>query len=248
MTHCSQLDRRLPGQLQALYLVGSLALGDFIAGQSDMDFIAVLDGVMDLQGLATMHAGLAHDFPELDCDGIYLRPGELSAPPGGVGVEARAGRINPSSAAERHPVTWLVLADAGIPLRGPMPDSSWIAADRKAARAHSHQNFTTYWHPWLEQRRQGPTADALLSDEAVVWACLGIARLQATIATGQVPSKSGAGEYALKAFPRHQKIITEALRLRQAGAASPLYTAPQERRRDLIAFMDAVLATPSQLL
>lgn len=235
----AELDDLLPGQLQAFYLVGSLALDDFIAGQSDIDFVAVIDGEANLDALARLHAELSADFPDIDCDGIYLRPGELSAPPSGSGVEARGGRIDPASAAERHPVTWLILADAGITLRGPAPRTSWIAADRTAVMAYSKANLSSYWQPWLEQRRNDP--QALLDDDAVVWGSLGIARLHATIATGQVPSKSGAGNQALTSFPEHRRIIQEALRLRRHPTTPSFYATPQERREHLIAFMHAVL-------
>jgi len=239
------LDTQLPGQLEAFYLVGSIAHGDYREGQSDVDFVAVLAEPVDLSALATAHAELARAFPGRDCDGIYLRPGELSQPPCGQGIEVRAGKVNSTSVDERHPVVWLILADSGIALRGRVPDASWIASDRAAAIVYSQANLQSYWRRWVEKRRLliSPAGALLLTDFAIAWGCLGIARLHATIVTGSVPSKSGAGEYALTAFPDHARIITEALRLRRAPAAPSPYRSPLTRRRDLILFMDAVLAT-----
>lgn len=242
------LDTRLPGQLEALYLVGSVALGDYRPGQSDVDFVAVLaDPPADhASALADIHAALARDCPAIDCDGIYLRVGELSVAPAGHGVEARAGKIDPHSAAERHPVTWLILAEAGIALRGRAPSPGWIAADPLAAAAYSRDNLERYWRPWLEARRSLLSRQglSLLSSDTVVWGCLGLARLAATIATGSVPSKSGAGEWARKAFPQHARILDESLRLRQGESSASSYRSPLTRKRDLIAFMQAVLARP----
>lgn len=239
------LDARLPGQLEAFYLVGSLALGDYRAGSSDIDFVAVLAGSHDAAMLAQIHAGLAREHPGIDCDGIYLRPGELSASPGGSGIEARAGAIDPHSTAERHAVTWLTLADAGIALRGPAPDALWIAADRDAAIRHSRANLEDYWRPWLDRRRRllSSAGLTLLQSDTVTWGGLGIARLHATIATARAPSKSSAGEYALRAFPGHARIIVESLRLRREPSRPSTYHSPFTRRRDAIAFMDAVLAS-----
>jgi len=240
------LDARLPGRLEAFYLVGSIAQGDFREGQSDVDFVAVLAEPHDAAILAAIHADLARDVSGLDCDGIYLRPGELAAPPSGTGICLRAGRLDPLSADERHAVTWLLLADSGIALRGRAPDHRWVAADRNAAIAHSRDNLERYWRPWLHRRRLllSPAGLSLLREEAVAWGCLGIARLHATIAQGRVPSKSGAGEYALRAFPDHARITTEALRIRIYPVSPTGYGSVLTRRRELIAFMDAVLDDP----
>ncbi len=238
------LDRRLPGQLEAFYLVGSIALGDYQEGWSDIDFIAGLANEPDPAVLISIHAELARVHPAPHCDGIYLRPGELSAPADGTGLELRDGRPYLQSTGERHAVTWLILADAGIALRGRRPDHDWIMADRDAATRHSRDNLETYWRNWLELRRRLISRGGLtlLSDEAIAWGALGIARLHATIATGRVPSKSGTGHYGLSAFPEHARIIGEALHLRSASAAPSLYRSPFQRRHDLIAFMDAVLS------
>lgn len=237
------LDEALPGQLEAFYLVGSGAQGDYQDGQSDVDFVAVLAEPMDLVALTSAHANLAHAFPGLDCDGIYLRPGELSEPPAGDGIAARAGRLNPKSSEERHPVVWLLLADDGIALRGRAPDASWIAVDRAAVVTYSRANLESYWRPWLEARRRLVSTGGalLLTDDAIVWGALGVARVQATVATGRVPSKSAAAAHALVAFPEHARIIAEALRLRTDPVAPAGYRSPLSRRRDLIAFMDAVI-------
>ena len=237
------LDAVLPGQLEAFYLVGSAAQGDYQDGRSDVDFVAVLAEPMDLAALTSAHADLAHAFAGLDCDGIYLRPGELSEPPAGAGIAARAGKLNPKSDEERHPVVWMLLADNGIALRGRAPDASWIAVDRVAAALYSRTNLESYWRPWLETRRRlvSTNGTSLLNDDATVWGALGVARIHATIATGRVPSKSAAAAHALVAFPEHARIIAEALRLRTDPAAPAGYRSPLSRRRDLIAFMDAVI-------
>jgi hypothetical protein len=239
----ARLDERLPGRLDAFYLVGSIAMGDYQEGRSDIDFVAVLAGPLDISALAEIHAALARDYPDVHCDGIYLQPGELSAPPAGSGVEVRQGRVDAQSRGERHAVTWLTLADAGIALRGRVPDACWIAADRVAAIGHSERNLEDYWAPWLEVRRRLLSSGgmALLRGDTVAWGCLGIARLHATIATTRVLSKSGAGEYALTAFPHHAPIIVESLRLRREPSSASAYHSLLARRRDAIAFMDAVL-------
>lgn len=243
------IDAHLPGQLDAFYLTGSVAQGDYRDGLSDIDFVAVLGAPPETATLSTIHADLAHRHRRPDCDGIYLLPGELSAAPAGAGISVRGGRVRAPSADERHPVAWLMLADHGIALRGRQPDSRWIATDRAAAIAYSRENMQIYWRNWLDTRRRlaSVAGMALLSDEAVSWGALGVARLHATIRTGTVPSKSGAAEYALSTFPDHARIIGESLRLRTDPASRSGYGTPLARRRELIAYMDVVIGSGGSL-
>ncbi|WP_197410840.1 nucleotidyltransferase domain-containing protein [Devosia epidermidihirudinis] len=237
------LDELLPGQLEAFYLVGSVAQGDYQAGQSDIDFVAVMSPPIELAALATAHTTLHQEFPGTDCDGIYLLPGELSRPPGGQGIAVRAGKVNPNSAEERSPVVWQVLAEDGIALRGRVADDSWVAVDRAATVDYSRANLQGYWRSWLEARRHLTSAEGetLLIDEAVVWGALGVARVHATIVNARVPSKTAAAAHALVVFPEYAEIISEALRLRTDPLGASAYQSPLARRHELIGFMDAVI-------
>lgn len=239
------IDAQLPKQLEGFYLVGSVAQEDYQEGRSDIDFVAVMAGQPEVHALVGIHADLARAFPDLDCDGIYVLADELVAPAGGEGVRAREGKIDPRSTEERHPVTWLLLADEGISLRGRRPDASWIAADRASAQHYSRANLSNYWRKWLDACRRYPAAmdRAARADDAVTWGALGVARVHATIASGRVPSKTAAGAYALDTFPHHERIITEALRLRTEPDTPSLYRSRSARRRDLVAFMDAVITS-----
>ena len=238
-----ELDALLPGWLTGLYLVGSLALNDYQPGRSDIDFVAVTSGQDGYPALAEVHAGLARRHRHVHCDGIYVTRDELARPAGGRGPAAREGRVIISSADERHPVTWLTLADHGLALRGPAPGRDWIAVDPAAALVYSRSNLETYWRRWIDDRRLPVTRHglSLLGGKAVTWGVLGVARLHAAIHEGRVLSKSGAGLHALSALPGHAAIIHEALGLRRDPGSRSAYRSRLQRRRDTIAFMDAVI-------
>lgn len=233
------LDQAMPGAVVGFYLLGSLALDDYWPGQSDIDFIAVIDADADVSPLASVHRDLAQAWPQVSCDGVYLRSGELGRAPGGVGTAARDGVVTHDSPDERHAVTWLTLLRHGCVMRGRAPSPDWIAGDIGAAIQYSRDNLKSYWSPWLERRRQGDPGLSLASDTAVVWGCLGVARLHAAIVTGQILSKSAAGHHGLDHFPDHQDIIVEALRLRRGERSR--YHAAAQRADELIAFMQAVI-------
>lgn len=224
--------------VDGFYLVGSIALDDYHSGRSDIDFLAILAPDADVRALAAIHATLAERHRNVHCDGVYLEPGELSRPPAIAGPVARNGTITLESLEERQPVTWLTLLRHGRAVRGPEPDAGWIAADVDAAIAYSRDNVRSYWRPWLESRRHAGDRP-LLNDWAVEWGALGVVRLHGLITTGEILSKTGAGRYALAAFPEHGPLLHEALRLREGLGSA--YMQERSRSQDLVRFMDAVM-------
>lgn len=235
-----ELEQALPNQIEGIYLVGSLALGDFRSGQSDIDFLAISKPTANMSALAQVHRTLAAAHPDVHCDGIYLRSGELARPPAGTGPSAREGKVDLASGDERHAVTWLTLLRHGVTIRGDYPSSAWIAADEIAAAAYSRSNLNRYWRPWLNQR----ISVAELDDWSIVWGCLGVGRLHAAVVKGEMVSKSGGGRHSLAHFPQHRSIIEEALRLRESGLSG--YLSLAMRTRDLIAFMDDLISSLSE--
>jgi hypothetical protein len=235
------LDEQCPGQVTAFYLVGSVALGDYRHGQSDIDFVALLRGPPDIAALSAVHAALAKRHLRPHCDGIYIGDGPLDAP----GPRVREGHLDPTSRDERHPVTWLTLADSGIALRGPAADPRWAIADRHAAVRHSADNLATYWSGWRAARVWlfTPAGLTLLSDEAITWGVLGVSRLHATIATGRIVSKSAGGDHAAVRFPAFARVIAEAQRIRCDPTAPPLYRSRLARRREALAFMATLIGS-----
>ncbi|MGV3574894.1 MAG: nucleotidyltransferase domain-containing protein [Devosia sp.] len=234
------LEDALPGQVEGIYLVGSLALKDFRPGQSDIDFLAILDPAADLNALPSVHRLVSAAHPNVDCDGIYLSTGELALPPAGKGPSAREGKVVLASGDERHAVTWLTLLRHGITVKGRLPSSEWISADETQAAFHSRQNLISYWLPWLDQRRSLTEFD----NWSVAWGCLGVARLHAAIVRNEILSKSAAGHHALQYFPRHQPIIEEALKLREGGPSG--YSSTTMRASDLTKFMDDLINSLSR--
>ena len=69
------VDEAVPGRIEGLYLVGSIALGDFRPAQSDIDFIAVVSGAPgtdELEALARVHARLRDQVWRPDLFGVYV--------------------------------------------------------------------------------------------------------------------------------------------------------------------------------
>src|SRR5687767_14362926 len=83
------VDEKLPERICGLYLAGSVALGDYRPGQSDIDFVAVSDTALEpseLGMLRQVHTELRRMLPDPKLDGVYLTWPALAAPPAGLSV------------------------------------------------------------------------------------------------------------------------------------------------------------------
>jgi hypothetical protein len=215
--------------VEGLYLQGSVALGDYRPKVSDIDFVAVTGGPVDLDTLRQIHrAGLPR------FEGLYVGWDDLrrdpARSPAGLAVHGR--RVHDNSRFERHLVTWHVLAQGGVAVRGPATSTVDIFTDWPRLALSTVDNLEEYWRPWA-RRAAGVLG---LTGWAVSWGVLGVARLRHSLAAGRVTSKTAAAGFAIDAYgPRWRPIVEEALRIRVGGPAR--YRDPFRRRADLLAFL-----------
>ena len=132
----AELLRRYCGDLvTGLHLVGSVALGDFRPGRSDLDFVAVLSrrpGDADIHALAILHRSYGTDptFPKLG--GIWITEADLAAGPDATpdGPSSQDNDFLASDRGNRNPVTWFELRRA-ISVIGTLDrDALWHDRDR----------------------------------------------------------------------------------------------------------------------
>jgi Domain of unknown function (DUF4111) len=244
-------DARCPGIVEGLYLLGSLALGDFQPEVSDVDFVAVTTEALDdrcQEALAAVHAEVRAEADLPAFEGFYVTADELRDSPGraGPGLFHHEARLR-SGASMRTPVEWAMLARRGVAIRGLQPDALDVFDDRDELACWTLGNLQDYWARWVEQSgdHASRAAMAMLTDWGVAWGVLGVSRLLCTLDTGDIISKSDAGRYALDAFgERWHPIVTEALRCRPRPLALPESLDDAEPRRDeATAFMAHAIGT-----
>jgi hypothetical protein len=217
-------DALAPGLVEGLYLVGSLALGDHQPG-SDVDVVAFTAEPATDDDAALLHAAHLAASSEAGppIDGPRLAWADVSVPPtplhrpwtldGTFHHDAECFEINP--------ITWFVLATSGIAVRGPEPADLSIALDTEERRSFVRENVDTYW------RALADTLDEAAQDESrssfpaeiVTWSVLGVARMLVTARTGQVISKSAAGQWLAAELPAHRAVIDLALAQRWSATA-----------------------------
>ncbi len=217
------LDGALPGFVQALYVHGSLALGAWTAGLSDVDFVAVAQRpatAADLAHLRAAHEQVARAHPAVDLSGSYLQAADLGRPAGAVQPHPHFhdGILYPAGLHDINDVTWWLLKQHGLTVRGPAAQQLPYAVDWNALLDAMHANMNTYWGSFT---RQPGRIAWLLSDYGVQWTVLGVLRQWYTFREHAITSKVGAGEYALDHLPkRWHALVREAIAIR-AGFKQP---------------------------
>jgi hypothetical protein len=249
-------DRLLPGRVTGFYVVGSVALEAFRPGRSDIDFVAVLDGRPgrgELGRIRLLHlaagawtgwTALSHGRSVVSgtCNGVFIRAGDLSRPVTQiVPVASHTGlEFHVDRAFEVNPVVWKVLAERGVTIRGPAPDTLGLLPQGELLRDWNLGNLQSYWRAWAETTlAQGNRLGWRLRPRwTTAWGVLGAPRLHHTIATGEIISKEAAGEYAMEAFDRHWRpIIDEGLRYWRGEPPNPAFADPAVRSRRTAEFV-----------
>lgn len=221
------LEEKLPGLVGGFYLQGSLALGAFNERLSDIDFIAFLNRgwtTRDLAELQTIQDTLHKKYHRWPIEGLFLEwPGQTE--PARVVLpylSQHDGKITLNSFFELNDVTWWLLKEKGITLKGPEAQSLGYEVDWHALLAGMHHNQNTYWANYTRKPRR---MAQLLTDWGIEWAVLGSLRHLYTFRENEITSKSGAGRYALKNLPpKWHPLVQEALNIREQPASPSLYS------------------------
>lgn len=241
--HLEAVDAVAPGLIRALYLTGSVALGDYQPGRSDIDFMAFTSrpcGEADIELLCGVHAALP---TPTSYDGSYVTwcdrpeaPDDEPVRPHVVGGEFRVAENSALT-----PSTWTEFARYAIAVRGPAPGSIGVTVSRERLNEWNLGNLNGYWNDLadagakvLAERDPAGSARA----ETVAWAVLGAPRLHYTLATGDITSKTGAGRWALEQFPEYGELVAAALAWRATGEGEFTNAAAQRS----VLFVRAVVA------
>lgn len=248
------LDAALPGALLGMYVYGSVALGAYVHGSSDVDFLAVAARELatpDVAALERVHAAVAaaHPAPEPPLMGGYVRREDLGRSGDGFAALATRrpdGRLEAGGRGDINPVTWWVLQRHGIRAWGaalpPHP-----ACTPEQLCAYVRQNMNSYWLGWVQRLEAALRAPAVPEgdpaeeerrlDSAVSWCILGMLRQYYTLREHDVISKAGAGAYGLLHAPdRWHPLIREAVVL-QRREAVPARAPRAERLRELVGLL-----------
>lgn len=235
----------LPGLLEGLYLHGSIALGAYIHGQSDIDAIMVIGRrctESDIDALRTLHATLTERYPKLLLEGSYVQWHDLGQAAENIPPHPNVHDhiLNPSGRFDINAVTWWVLKQHGIAVLGPESAQLAIEVDWDDLIDKMYDNMNSYWASFTTNPRR---ISWLLSDFGIEWTVLGVLRQFYSFREADITSKIGAGLYALYHLPpRWQRLIREAISIR-SGSDAPPPRSRLVRALDAYAFLKYIIAT-----
>jgi len=211
--YLSLVDSLLPGRVIGLYLTGSIPLGDYHSGLSDVDGVVVVsEPLSDPEVVRAVHSELPGR-PHFDV--TYLHTSALAAPPDRrtpVVYTVDGEFRDPAQAGPVTPVLWSEMARQSIAVRA-VPGLV-VHDDHQALVDHTRANLTSYWEPILDRLSQGVAelpADHVLDGWIIPWYVLGIPRLHALLATGNIISKTAAGEHGAALFPSYADLCTRCI-------------------------------------
>ncbi|WP_036819559.1 nucleotidyltransferase domain-containing protein [Pontibacillus yanchengensis] len=238
--YTEQLNNLLNDAIKGVYLYGSLALDAFEEGNSDIDFITILNrhlSVEEEEKLQQLHVTLKNDYSFGDeMDGVYM----LNSQIGKYNEELEAylyceeGEIKKGHW-DINAVTWWVLEHHGVRITGPdikeLPlETSWNDV-KKTLRYNTE-------HYWPNKK-----LIQLLGDEDALFAIETNARIFCTLDQERiVPKTEALSLLKEKIGTEWDTILLEGFHLREnhQDQASSYYSSPLMRAQVIMNFMEYI--------
>jgi Domain of unknown function (DUF4111) len=230
------LSGALDGRLVGAWFVGSVALGGYVPGESDLDVAAVCEAALterDRQRVACAVVEASATCPTRGLELTLYRRQVASAPPRGAGFElnANGGPRMPTAVhlqADDEPGFWYVLDRAvahrsGVVITGPPAGDVFADVDRRTLLQAMHDSMA--WHRTHEK--------------ATLYSVLNACRAWRFAEEDVLGSKLQGAAWARRRWT-DAAIIDAAVALRRGESAAPLdepavdalLAAVQERLRD----------------
>lgn len=209
----SSLQRILGAKLIGLYLYGSLIIGDFDLGTSDIDLVAALSSDIDereYEALQKMHTDFAQQHRAWDnkIEVCYISVAALEA------VRSRTSTIANISPGEPFHMRessrewlsdWYLVREKGVTLFGPLPKEI-IEPISKEEFMQTIKVHAKAWGEWIHDMHSRP---------AQAYAILTMCRALYTCTNGEQVSKKQAALWAQQALPDWSQLIQNTLMWRE---------------------------------
>ncbi|MFC3747219.1 aminoglycoside adenylyltransferase domain-containing protein [Paenibacillus sp. GCM10012306] len=236
--------------IDSVYIYGSVALGDFIEGSSDIDFIAILrepPTMSDIQSISAAHEELENMFPQTDIMGAYLPGSELGKPQCEISslLTYYNKQVHTNGfGSDINPITWWILKNHGIRVYGSTQSLNY-EVDIKTLITYVIENLNTYWAGWINRlenplnlnNSSDPESVTKQLDETVEWCTLGMLRQLYTLKEHDIKSKVEAGYYGITIIPqRWHELIYEAINIKRL-LSQRYYDSNEKRLTDLVALL-----------
>ncbi|WP_226537399.1 aminoglycoside adenylyltransferase domain-containing protein [Fictibacillus halophilus] len=251
-----RLEEKLPNVLESFYLFGSVSLGAYQDGMSDIDFYAVVKRKLtdaDIDVLKQVHLEMKKEYPKPGLDGMYVTKEDLDGR--NEGVQScpyfNEGKLQMYRSFHRNWIDAYQLKTYGIVIKGLPIETYHIPEDWKQLKKNLVGNISSYWMNWTKRCESVTSLQfpgLFVSGSMIEWGVLGVTRLFYSIKEEGIISKVGAGEYALYTVPeKYHPILQEAIRIRKGNKKS-LYRSIFKRRKDALDYMKYMIEECNSLI
>lgn len=138
-------------ELEGIYLHGSLVLGDYKPGVSDIDFITITKTHFtenELKKVSEVHSQFTKRFNNVELDGVYITSNEI-----GTRMDQTNDKniyYNEGHAIYNHyfnfnPVTWYLFKEHGVRMYGPSVSEFSVEIGETELRKYVLNNMNKYW-------------------------------------------------------------------------------------------------------
>jgi hypothetical protein len=234
------LDTKIPGLIIGIYAVGSVALGDYRERTSNLDLIVVSDhpltaAALDVAVQAQKTLDRHHGRPAVVA---YATTADLATDPGDLDLPCFEAAHRIGSDRLVNPMTWQLLANNSVVLRG--RDRPTCACDTDSVRSWAADQLQTVWRPGLSHPSLHMSLWFRRNVSATV---LEISRLSVTASTGTATSKTESANAVRTLVPsRFKRCLDDAAGYRSTGRMSmSMYWGGWERKQDVTALLREVV-------
>jgi hypothetical protein len=216
-------------QIDGIYLTGSISLQDFQFPKSDIDMVVLLRNFPDaatISMISRVHSKIQRDQSKPELSVIYINYKVLSSPnpAAETALQFHQGKTS-TGLFEMAPVTLFELKTTAITLLGKASIELSITISTIELDQFLNENIHSYWKKWMVDHSRLDCKKILLYlfPRLTEWSVLGMGRQWCTLITGQIVSKTQAGQFLLDQLPAvYHPIITEALTIRSDLRTYPL--------------------------
>lgn len=249
-------------KIEAIYIYGSVALGGYIEGSSDIDFIAILGETLSdsvIQSISIAHQQLENIFPQRDIMGAYLLKSDIGKSQNEISrlLTYYDKKIHTNGyGADINPVTWWTIKYYNLQVYGSTEALDYEIGVETLLN-YIIDNLNSYWVGWIERLEEQLKVaheielnmNSKQLDEVVEWCTLGMLRQLYTLKEHDIKSKVEAGHYGLSIVPEQwHKLIYEAINIKRLLPERYYpYHVSEKRLCDLVALLRYIWAEANRV-
>ena len=237
-----KLKENFKDKIFGIYLYNSIAINAFDENKSDIDIVIIIkedftkDEVVELKNI---HRELNKNFSySKKMEGMYIKLKDISKTNDLLEpyIYFENGRLHKPGYYDINYVTWWTLKHNGIGINSPRVNDLNIKVDWEDILNTMNYNLNFYW------KSKSNKKSIFILDYWIEFSVLTLCRIVNTLEYKEINSKLASANMALTSMNKEfNKIILEAIRIREGKGEKSLYRSRIKRSNDVQRFIDSTI-------